>query len=55
MARIPDTEVQRLTGEIAVQSLIEVAGVAFKKTCKDFCCRCRLHEGDNMELAAPLI
>lgn len=36
MARIPDTEVQRLKDEIAVQRLIESAGIALKKTGKDW-------------------
>ncbi len=31
MARIPDTEVQRLKDEVAVQHLVESAGVALRK------------------------
>ena len=44
MARIPDTEVQRLKDEIAVQRLIEDSGVALKKTGKDLAGRCPFHE-----------
>ena len=50
MARIPDTEVQRLKEEISVQRLIEDAGVALKKTGKDFAGRCPLHEDDTASL-----
>lgn len=50
MARIPDTEVQRLKEEISVQRLIEDAGVVLKKTGKDFAGRCPLHEDDTASL-----
>lgn len=50
MARIPDTEVQRLKEEISVQRLIEDAGVALKKSGKDFAGRCPLHEDDTASL-----
>ena len=50
MARIPDTEVQRLKDEVAVQRLIESAGVALKKTGKDFAGRCPFHADDTASL-----
>ena len=50
MARIPDTEVQRLKDEIAVQRLIESAGVELKKTGKDFAGRCPFHADDTASL-----
>jgi DNA primase len=50
MARIPEQEVQRLKDEISVQRLIEDAGVALKKTGKDFAGRCPLHEDDTASL-----
>ncbi len=50
MARIPEQEVQRLKEEISVQRLIEDAGVALKKSGKDFAGRCPLHEDDTASL-----
>ncbi len=50
MARIPDTEVQRLKDEIAVQRLVEAAGVELRKTGKDFAGRCPFHEDNTASL-----
>ena len=50
MARIPDTEVQRLKDEIAVQRLIESAGVALKKTGKDLAGCCPFHDDATASL-----
>jgi DNA primase catalytic core len=50
MARIPDTEVQRLKDEIAVQRLIESAGVALKKVGKDLSGRCPFHDDATASL-----
>ncbi|MGQ0710969.1 MAG: CHC2 zinc finger domain-containing protein [Rhodoferax sp.] len=50
MARIPDTEVQRLKEEIAVQRLVEAAGVELKKVGKDLAGRCPFHEDDTASL-----
>ena len=50
MARIPDTEVQRLKDEIAVQRLVEAAGVELRKTGKDFAGRCLFHDDDTASL-----
>jgi DNA primase catalytic core len=50
MARIPDTEVQRLKDEIAVQRLIESAGVALKKVGKDLAGQCPFHDDETASL-----
>jgi DNA primase catalytic core len=50
MARIPDSEVQRLKDEIAVQRLIESAGIELKKLGKDLAGRCPFHEDDTASL-----
>jgi len=50
MARIPDTEVQRLREEVSVQRLIEDAGVELRKSGKDVVGRCPLHEDDTASL-----
>ena len=50
MARIPDTEVQRLKDEIAVQRLVEAAGVELKKTGKDLSGKCPFHADDTASL-----
>lgn len=50
MARIPDTEVQRLKDEIAVQRLIESAGVALKKVGKDLSGQCPFHDDATASL-----
>jgi len=44
MARIPDSEVQRLKDEVSVQRLVEAAGVELKKVGKDLKARCPFHE-----------
>ena len=49
MARIPDTEIQRLKDEVAVQRLIESAGIMLKKTGKEW----RITAIRNMLPAAP--
>jgi DNA primase len=50
MARIPDTEVQRLKDEVAVQRLVEAAGVELKKTGKDLSGQCPFHDDDTASL-----
>lgn len=50
MARIPDTEVQRLKDEIAVQRLVEAAGVVLKRTGKDLAGRCPFHDDATASL-----
>ena len=50
MARIPDTEVQRLKDEVAVQRLVEAAGVELRKTGKDLTGKCPFHADDTASL-----
>ena len=50
MARIPDTELQRLKDEVSVQRLIESAGVALKKSGKDWVGKCFFHADDTASL-----
>ena len=40
MPRTPDQEVQRLKDEIAVQRLVEAAGIELKRVGKDLAGRC---------------
>ena len=50
MARIPENEIERLKNEISVQRLIEAAGIALKKSGKDFIGKCPFHEDDTASL-----
>jgi DNA primase len=50
MARIPDTDLQRLKDEISVQRLIEASGVELKKLGKDIAGKCPFHADDTASL-----
>jgi DNA primase len=50
MARIPETELQRLKEEVSVQRLVEASGVALKKAGKDFLGRCPFHDDAEASL-----
>jgi DNA primase len=50
MARIPDSDLQRLKDEISVQRLIESTGVELKKAGKDWKGRCPFHQDDTASL-----
>ncbi len=50
MARIPDSEVQRLKDEVSVQRLIEAAGIELKKVGKDLAGKCAFHEDSEPSL-----
>ena len=50
MARIPDDQIQRLKQEVAVQRLVEAAGVELKKLGKDLAGRCPFHADDTASL-----
>jgi DNA primase len=50
MARIPDTDLQRLKDEISVQRLIESSGVELKKLGKDWAGKCLFHADDTASL-----
>jgi DNA primase len=44
MARIPETELERIKAEVSLIRLIESAGVALAKQGKDYACRCPFHD-----------
>lgn len=50
MARIPESEVQRLKDEVSVQRLVEAAGIELKKVGKDIAGRCPFHEDGEPSL-----
>ena len=50
MARIPEAEVQRLKEEVAVQRLIEEAGIELKRVGKDLAGHCPFHDGGEPSL-----
>lgn len=47
MARIPESEIERLRASVDLVRLIEADGLALKRTGKDWACACPFHEGDN--------
>jgi len=47
MARIPDSEIERLRSTVNLVRLIEADGLALKKIGKDWACACPFHEGDH--------
>ena len=50
MARIPDSEIERLKTEISVERLVESAGIALKKSGKDLLGKCPYHADDQPSL-----
>lgn len=50
MARIPDTEIERLKSEVSVERLVEAAGIELKRGGKDLLGRCPFHEDDTASL-----
>jgi DNA primase len=50
MARIADTELERLKSEVSVERLVEASGVALKKSGKDWLGRCPFHEDETASL-----
>jgi len=50
MARIPQEEIERLKSEVAVERLVEAAGVALKKAGKDLLGRCPFHDDAEASL-----
>jgi DNA primase len=47
MARIPDTELERLKREVSLKRLIEAQGLKLISQGKDLACRCPWHEWDD--------
>lgn len=50
MPRIPDDQIQRLKEEVAVQRLVQAAGVELKKSGKDLTGQCPFHADDTASL-----
>ena len=50
MARIPESEIERLKSEVSVERLVESSGVALKKSGKDFVACCPFHADDTASL-----
>jgi DNA primase catalytic core len=50
MARIPQTELERLKNEVSVERLVEASGVELKRGGKDMLGRCPFHEDDTASL-----
>jgi len=50
MARIPEAEIERLKETVAVERLVEGAGIALRKAGKDLLGKCCFHEDDQASL-----
>lgn len=50
MARIPDSEIERIKREVSVQRLIEASGIELKKSGKDLAGLCPFHADDTASL-----
>ena len=50
MARIPETEIERLKNEVEVERLVEASGIELKKGGKDLLGRCPFHEDETASL-----
>ncbi|MEI9985766.1 MAG: CHC2 zinc finger domain-containing protein [Aliidongia sp.] len=50
MARIPESEIERLRQEISLVRLVEEAGLALEKRGKDYAARCPFHADDTASL-----
>jgi DNA primase len=50
MARIAESEIERLKNEVSVQRLIEASGIELKKSGKDYTGCCPFHEDDTASL-----
>ena len=50
MARIPETEIERLKNEVSVERLVEASGIGLKRGGKDLLGRCPFHEDDTASL-----
>lgn len=50
MARIPETEIERLKNEVSVERLVEASGIALKKAGKDLLGCCPFHADDTASL-----
>jgi DNA primase len=50
MARIPETDIERLKAEVSVERLVEASGIDLKRGGKDLLGRCPFHEDDTASL-----
>ena len=50
MARIPESELERLKNEVSVERLVEASGIELKRGGKDLLGRCPFHEDDTASL-----
>ncbi len=50
MARIPDTDIERLKAEVSVERLVEASGIELKRGGKDLLGRCPFHEDNTASL-----
>src|SRR5712691_444558 len=50
MARIPESEIERLKSEVAVERLVEASGVELKRAGKDLLARCPYHDDREASL-----
>lgn len=50
MARVPEAKIERLKSEVAVERLVESAGIALKKAGKDLLGRCPFHDDAEASL-----
>lgn len=50
MARIPESEIERLKAEVSVERLVEASGIELKKAGKDLLGRCPFHEDATASL-----
>jgi hypothetical protein len=50
LARIPETELERLKNEVSVQRLVEASGIELKKAGKDWLGRCPFHDDGEPSL-----
>jgi len=54
MARIPDSEIERLKNEVSVERLIESSGITLKKAGRDLTGCCPFHADDTASLVVTL-
>ena len=50
MARIPESEIQRLRSEVSVERLVQASGIELRRGGKDLVGRCPFHEDDTASL-----
>ena len=51
MARIPETEIERIKREVSVERLVQASGVSLKRMGKDLFGRCPFHDDETASLS----